>query len=379
MTLNVCWSAKGGSGTTVVAAALALGSAVDSLLVDVDGELPTALGVPEPCGQGLSDWFASDAPDEAVLDLAVEIGGRTSLVPRAVGDPATRRGGRRCATSSAPRRWTSCRRRVRAAATCVGRRRRPQPAGDPGVLPVADPRRRLPRPDAVVLVAEPGRSLERPMSHSAVGAPVIARVAVDPAIAAGRRRRSACRQAPARDAQGAATAPGGRVNPADERLVAALCRAAQGEPGSAEAAVREHVRRLAPLAGAAERERLVGAAVARLDGLGPLDALLRDADVDEVLVNGGGEIWIERAGVLERSGSIGADDLATLIERILAPLGRRLDRTTPIVDARLGDGTRVCAVVPPISVDGTCLSLRRFRRQPLPLARVRRRGGRVGA
>ncbi len=57
-----------------------------------------------------------------------------------------------------------------------------------------------------------------------------------------------------------------------------------------------------------------------------------------------------------------------MIERILAPLGRRLDRTTPIVDARLGDGTRVCAVVPPISVDGTCLSLRRFRRQPLPLA-----------
>jgi pilus assembly protein CpaF len=154
----------------------------------------------------------------------------------------------------------------------------------------------------------------------------------------------------------------------DERLVAALCRAAQAEPGSAEAAVREHVRRLAPLAGAAERERLVGAAVARLDGLGPLDALVRDAGIDEVLVNGGGEIWIECAGVLERRGSIGADDLATVIERILAPLGRRLDRTTPIVDARLGDGTRVCAVVPPISVDGTCLSLRRFRRQPLPLA-----------
>jgi pilus assembly protein CpaF len=154
----------------------------------------------------------------------------------------------------------------------------------------------------------------------------------------------------------------------DQRLVAALCRAAQGEPGSAETAVREHVRRLAPLAGAAERERLIGAAVARLDGLGPLDALIRDASVDEVLVNGGGEIWIERAGILERRGSIGVDDLATVIERILAPLGRRLDRTTPVVDARLGDGTRVCAVVPPISVDGTCLSLRRFRRQPLPLA-----------
>jgi pilus assembly protein CpaF len=153
----------------------------------------------------------------------------------------------------------------------------------------------------------------------------------------------------------------------DERLVAALCRAAQGEPGSAETVVREHVRRLAPLASPVERERLVGAAVARLDGLGPLDALIRDPAVDEVLVNGGGEVWVERAGELERQGWIAAADLAVVIERILTPLGRRLDRTTPIVDARLEDGTRVCAVVPPISVDGTILSLRRFGNEPLPL------------
>jgi pilus assembly protein CpaF len=153
----------------------------------------------------------------------------------------------------------------------------------------------------------------------------------------------------------------------DERLVAALCHAAQGEPGSAEQAVREHVRRVAPLAGEDVRERLVSAAVARLDGLGALDALLHDPAVDEVLVNGSGEIWIERRGELERRGSIAGPELAVVIERILAPLGRRLDRTTPIVDARLGDGTRVCAVVPPISVDGTILSLRRFRTESLPL------------
>ena len=67
-----------------------------------------------------------------------------------------------------------------------------------------------------------------------------------------------------------------------------------------------------------------------------------------------------------------AADLAVVIERILAPLGRRLDRTTPIVDARLGDGTRVCAVVPPISVDGTILSLRRFRNRTAPADGVRR-------
>jgi pilus assembly protein CpaF len=96
--------------------------------------------------------------------------------------------------------------------------------------------------------------------------------------------------------------------------------------------------------------------------------LLHDPAVDEVLVNGSGEIWIERRGVLARRGSIAGPELAVVIERILAPLGRRLDRTTPIVDARLRDGTRVCAVVPPISVDGTILSLRRFRTEPLPLA-----------
>lgn len=153
----------------------------------------------------------------------------------------------------------------------------------------------------------------------------------------------------------------------DERLVAALCAAAQTEPGSAEAAVRDHVRRLAPLAGETESERLVRAAVARLDGLGQLDALLADAAVDEVLVNAGGEVWVERRGRLVRCGHIGDDELAVVIERILAPLGRRLDRTTPIVDARLADGTRVCAVVAPISVGGTTLALRRFRRRPLPL------------
>ena len=155
--------------------------------------------------------------------------------------------------------------------------------------------------------------------------------------------------------------------PLDERLVAALCRAAESEPGRAEDAVRGHLRRLAPLADTTEAERLVRAAVARLDGLGALDALLTDATVDEVMVNAGGEIWVERHGDVERCGGIAPGDLAVVIERILAPLGRRLDRTTPIVDARLADGTRVCAVVPPISIGGTCLSLRRFRSTPLPL------------
>jgi hypothetical protein len=185
MTLNVCWSAKGGSGTTVVAAALALGSAVNSLLVDVDGELPTALGVPEPCGQGLSDWFASDAPDESVLDLAVEIGGRTSLVPR--GPSAIPRDSPRWATLRDVLGTTPL--DVVVDAGCGP----PPPAlveGDARSLLVTRAcylslirACRLPRPDGVVLVAEPGRSLGAADVAHAVGAPVIARVAVDPAIA----------------------------------------------------------------------------------------------------------------------------------------------------------------------------------------------------
>ena len=153
----------------------------------------------------------------------------------------------------------------------------------------------------------------------------------------------------------------------DEHLVAELCRAAQADHGDAAAVVRTHLRRIAPLASDATGERLVRAAVARLDGLGALDALLTDEQIDEVLVNAHGDIWVERDGHLHRAGDIAAADLAVVVERILAPLGRRLDRTSPIVDARLPDGSRVCAVVPPIAADGACLSVRRFRDRSRPL------------
>jgi pilus assembly protein CpaF len=153
----------------------------------------------------------------------------------------------------------------------------------------------------------------------------------------------------------------------DPRLVDALCRAAEDDDGDADAVVRAHVRRVAPLASTVESEQLVRAAVARLDGLGALDALLHDSDIDEVLVNAGGDIWVERDGAVRATGRIAATDLAVVIERILAPLGRRLDRTSPIVDARLPDGSRVCAVIPPVSPDGACLSVRRFRDRSLGL------------
>ena len=90
MAVTVCWSAKGGSGTTVVAATLALASPTDSLLIDLDGELPAVLGLPEPAGQGIADWLACDAPPRALGDLAVEVNGSTpARSPRgAAGRPA---------------------------------------------------------------------------------------------------------------------------------------------------------------------------------------------------------------------------------------------------------------------------------------------------
>ncbi len=107
--------------------------------------------------------------------------------------------------------------------------------------------------------------------------------------------------------------------------------------------------------------------VAHLRGLGELDAYVRDEGIDEVLVNAGREIWIDRGGALHYVGSLEADSVGLLIERVLAPLGRRVDRTSPIVDARLADGARICAVLPPVAVDGPMLSIRRFRRRILPL------------
>jgi hypothetical protein len=185
MSLTVCWSAKGGSGTTVVSAALALGSRAPSLLVDLDGELPAALGVPEPTGQGLSDWFASDAVDDAVLDLAVEIAAGTRLVPRG---PAP--------ISADAERWPALAAFLSGSALDVvvdaGRGTPPQAllGGATRGLLVTRPcylalarACRLPPPDGVVLVEEPGRSLTAADVARAIGAPVVARVTVDPAVA----------------------------------------------------------------------------------------------------------------------------------------------------------------------------------------------------
>ena len=105
----------------------------------------------------------------------------------------------------------------------------------------------------------------------------------------------------------------------------------------------------------------------RLFGLGPLAPLLRDERVSEVMVNGPKSVWVEREGRLERTGVTFEDDdaLLVVIERLVAPLGRRIDLATPLVDARLPDGSRVHAVIPPISLAGPVLTIRRFTERPL--------------
>ena len=93
-----------------------------------------------------------------------------------------------------------------------------------------------------------------------------------------------------------------------------------------------------------------------------------DPLVREIMVNAGREVWIEREGGVEHVGTLGSGELIRIIERILLPIGRRVDQASPVVDARLADGSRVCIVIPPVAVDGPCLSIRRFHVRDLPLS-----------
>ena len=113
-----------------------------------------------------------------------------------------------------------------------------------------------------------------------------------------------------------------------------------------------------------ERAALVDRVVSGTVGLGPLEPLMNDPEVDEIMVNGRGVVHVERRGrIVATDVSFGSDDeLMHLIERILSPLGRRVDEAAPLADARLPDGSRVNCVIPPLSLDGPLLTIRRFRR-----------------
>jgi pilus assembly protein CpaF len=112
-----------------------------------------------------------------------------------------------------------------------------------------------------------------------------------------------------------------------------------------------------------EREALISDVVNELFGLGPLEVLLRDPSISDILVNRYNQVYIEREGRLEETEVVFKDDrhLMQIIERIVSSVGRRIDESSPMVDARLADGSRVNAIIPPLALDGPAMSIRRFR------------------
>jgi pilus assembly protein CpaF len=116
-----------------------------------------------------------------------------------------------------------------------------------------------------------------------------------------------------------------------------------------------------------EQERVRADLLDEVFGLGPLEPLLRDASISDILVNGKDNVFIERGGLLERVDVRFRDDrhLLQIIDRIVSRIGRRVDESSPMVDARLPDGSRVNAIIPPLALDGPALSIRRFGTGPL--------------
>ena len=118
---------------------------------------------------------------------------------------------------------------------------------------------------------------------------------------------------------------------------------------------------IAPLLPLGERGEVLRLVAARRDGLGAIDALLSDPDVSEIMINGPGPVLVERAGVVEPTElDLDGTEVALLVERLVVPIGRRVDQRSPCVDGRLRDGSRVHIVVPPIALDGPYVTIRRF-------------------
>jgi pilus assembly protein CpaF len=148
--------------------------------------------------------------------------------------------------------------------------------------------------------------------------------------------------------------------------------------------LREDIRRLAEgmlksrnrKLPAIDEDRLVDELIAESFGLGPLEPYMQDPDVTDILVNGPHEVYVERLGRLQETNTVFADDdhLLQIIQRVAARVGRRIDEHSPMVDARLADGSRVNAVIPPLALGGPVLSIRRFGHRPLQVADLLVRG-----
>lgn len=146
-----------------------------------------------------------------------------------------------------------------------------------------------------------------------------------------------------------------------ERRQAEAAAGRRGAP-DIERTVRELVDEEAAILASADRAEIAARVVRESVGLGPLEILLSDPAVSEVMVNGPDRVFVERGGRIEPTPVAFADEeeLRNAIERILAPLGRRVDELSPMVDARLADGSRVNVVIPPLAIDGPAISIRRF-------------------
>jgi pilus assembly protein CpaF len=122
----------------------------------------------------------------------------------------------------------------------------------------------------------------------------------------------------------------------------------------------------------ADRSRLLESVVAELLAYGPIEPLLHDDTVTEVMVNGPNQVWVERNGIIEETDIHFENDehVRRIIERIVSPLGRRCDESSPMVDARLPDGSRVNAIIPPLSLMGPCVTIRKFSKKPLTVQQL---------
>jgi pilus assembly protein CpaF len=144
-----------------------------------------------------------------------------------------------------------------------------------------------------------------------------------------------------------------------------------------EVRLRAHVRNLAEsllrsrpeMLSSLDEERLIDELMAESFGLGPLEPYMQDPDVSDVLVNGPNEVYVERMGRLHQTNTVFADEehLMQIIQRVVSRVGRRIDEQSPMVDARLPDGSRVNAIIPPLALNGPVLSIRRFGHEPMKL------------
>src|SRR3990172_9487707 len=137
-----------------------------------------------------------------------------------------------------------------------------------------------------------------------------------------------------------------------------------------EQAAQTVLRREMPSVGGITRDHIVSRVVDEVVGLGPIDALIRDPSISEVMVNAPDEVYFEREGILYLSDVRfrDADHIQCIIERTIAPLGRRVDESSPMVDARLPDGSRVNVIIPPVSPKSPSITIRKFRADKLNMA-----------